>query len=89
VSEKRISEMLVVEGFTPWELPSITMRSAQITGILAPLIAVSVVMQQILSVLGAQAVIGDFVTSMGGYYGCCSPPWRSSSSAAWCWKACR
>jgi TRAP-type C4-dicarboxylate transport system permease large subunit len=68
VSEKRISEMLVVEGFTPWELPSITMRSAQITGILAPLIAVSVVMQQILSVLGAQAVIGDFVTSMGGYY---------------------
>ena len=44
------------------------MRSAQITGILAPLIAVSVVMQQILSVLGAQEVIGGFVTSMGGYY---------------------
>ena len=68
VSKKRLSEMLVVEGFTPWELPSITMRSAQITGILAPLIAVSVVMQQILSVLGAQEVIGGFVTSMGGYY---------------------
>lgn len=68
VSEKSVSEMLVVEGFSPLELPSITMRSAQITGILAPLIAVSVVMQQILSVLGAQAVIGDFVTSMGGYY---------------------
>lgn len=68
VNEKRISEMLVVEGFSPWELPSITMRSAQITGILAPLIAVSVVMQQILSVLGAQAIIGNFVTSMGGYY---------------------
>jgi TRAP-type C4-dicarboxylate transport system permease large subunit len=68
VSEKRISEMLVVEGFSPLELPSITMRSAQITGILAPLIAVSVVMQQILSVLGAQEVIGGFVTSMGGYY---------------------
>lgn len=60
--------MLVVGGFGPRELPSITMRSAQITGILAPLIAVSVVMQQILSVLGAQQVIGDFVTSMGGYY---------------------
>ncbi|KGM87361.1 TRAP-type C4-dicarboxylate transport system, large permease component [Roseovarius mucosus DSM 17069] len=68
VSEKKISEMLVVEGFSPLELPSITMRSAQITGILAPLIAVSVVMQQILSVLGAQEVIGNFVTSMGGYY---------------------
>ncbi|WP_297769061.1 TRAP transporter large permease [uncultured Roseovarius sp.] len=68
VSEKRVSEMLVVEGFSPLELPSITMRSAQITGILAPLIAVSVVMQQILSVLGAQELIGSFVTSMGGYY---------------------
>jgi TRAP-type C4-dicarboxylate transport system permease large subunit len=68
VSEKRVSEMLVVEGFSPLELPSITMRSAQITGILAPLIAVSVVMQQILSVLGAQELIGNFVTSMGGYY---------------------
>ncbi len=68
VNEKRVSEMLVVEGFSPLELPSITMRSAQITGILAPLIAVSVVMQQIMSVLGAQEVIGGFVTSMGGYY---------------------
>ncbi|WP_422033261.1 TRAP transporter large permease [Roseovarius sp.] len=68
VSDKSISEMLVVHGFGPLELPSITMRSAQITGILAPLIAVSVVMQQILSVLGAQQAIGDFVTSMGGYH---------------------
>lgn len=68
VSEKKMSEMLVVEGFSPMELPSITMRSAQITGILAPLIAVSVVMQQILSVLGAQETIGNFVTSMGGYH---------------------
>ena len=68
VAEKSISQMLVVRGFGPLELPSITMRSAQITGILAPLIAVSVVMQQILSVLGAQEVIGGFVTSMGGYH---------------------
>ncbi|MCK0168277.1 TRAP transporter large permease [Jannaschia sp. S6380] len=68
VEDKSYGEMLLVQGFTPMELPSITMRSAQITGILAPLIAVSVVMQQILSVLGAQQVIGDFVTGMGGYY---------------------
>lgn len=66
--ERGISEYLVVKGFGPSELPSITMRSAQIAGILAPLIAVSVVMQQILSVLGAQQIIGDFVTGMGGYY---------------------
>ena len=68
VNQKRFSEMLVVEGFKITELPAITMRSAQITGILAPLIAISVVMQQILSLLGAQEVIGGFVTSMGGYY---------------------
>jgi TRAP-type C4-dicarboxylate transport system permease large subunit len=66
--QKRKRDMLVVEGFKITELPSITMRSAQITGILAPLIAISVVMQQILSLLGAQEVIGDFVRSMGGYY---------------------
>ncbi len=66
--ERSITEYLVVKGFGPMELPSITMRSAQIAGILAPLIAVSVVMQQILSVLGAQQIIGDFVRGMGGYY---------------------
>ena len=66
--EKSYFDMLVVEGFKIPEIPSIVMRSAQITGILAPLIAVSVVMQQILSLLGAQQVIGDFVTSMGGYH---------------------
>ncbi|CAD0186336.1 Neu5Ac permease [Ruegeria sp. THAF57] len=67
-TEKTYAEMFVVEGFTIPEIPSIVIRSAQITGILAPLIAVSVVMQQILSLLGAQQTIGDFVTSMGGYH---------------------
>ncbi|MCU0500375.1 MAG: TRAP transporter large permease [Anaerolineae bacterium] len=67
-AEKGYGEMLVVEGFTLRQIPGITMRSAEITGILAPLIAISVVMQQILSLLGAQQVIGDFVTAMGGYY---------------------
>ncbi len=66
--EKSYAEMLVVQGFTVREVPSIVIRSAQITGILAPLIAISVVMQQILSLLGAQQTIGDFVTSMGGYH---------------------
>ncbi|MEP2641803.1 TRAP transporter large permease [Roseobacter sp.] len=66
--EKSYAEMLLVEGFTLPQIPGIVVRSAQITGILAPLIAISVVMQQILSLLGAQEVIGDFVISMGGYY---------------------
>ena len=68
VSEKSVISMFVVEGFTLLQLPRIVTRSAQITGILAPLIAVSVVMQQQLSDLGAKEVIGDFVTGMGGYY---------------------
>ena len=68
IEDKPISSMFVVEGFTALEIPSIVVRSAQITGILAPLIAVSVVMQQVLSTMGAQETIGNFVTSMGGYY---------------------
>ena len=66
--QKPFYEFFIVKGFTVPQIPSIVMRSAEITGILAPLIAISVVMQQILSLLGAQQVIGDFVTSMGGYY---------------------
>jgi len=67
-SDKSYAEMLVVEGFTIKDVPGITMRSAQITGVLAPLIAISVVMQQILSLLGAQVFITEFLTGLGGYY---------------------
>ena len=66
--DKSDPDMLVVEGFTLKDIPGITMRSAQITGVLAPLIAISVVMQQILSLLGAQVFITEFLTGLGGYY---------------------
>ncbi|MEO9862695.1 MAG: TRAP transporter large permease [Yoonia sp.] len=66
--EKSVLSMFVVEGFTLLQLPAIVSRSAQITGILVPLIAVSVAMQQVMSSLGAKEYIGDFVTGMGGYY---------------------
>jgi C4-dicarboxylate transporter DctM subunit len=68
VTEKSLLSMVVVEGFTLPKLPAVVSRSAQITGILVPLIAVSVAMQQVLSSLGAKETIGDFVTGMGGYY---------------------
>jgi len=68
VEEKSVVSMFVVEGFTLMNLPSVVSRSAQITGILVPLIAVSVAMQQVMSSLGAKEFIGDFVTGMGGYY---------------------
>ena len=67
-NERTFGDMLMVKGFTLGELPDVVMRSGQIAGILAPLIAISVVMQQILSVLGAQATLQEFVVSMGGYY---------------------
>ncbi|AXI48396.1 TRAP transporter permease DctM [Sulfitobacter sp. SK012] len=68
VEEKSVASMFVVEGFTLLSLPNIVSRSAQITGILVPLIAVSVAMQQVMSSLGAKEFIGAFVTGMGGYY---------------------
>ncbi len=68
VEQKSYGSMFVVEGFTVPQIPSIVSRSAQISGILVPLIAVSVAMQQVMSSLGAKDFIGDFVTGMGGYY---------------------
>lgn len=68
VEDKSMASMFVVQGFTLTQVPSIVSRSAQITGILVPLIAVSVAMQQVMSSLGAKDFIGDFVTGMGGYY---------------------
>ncbi len=68
VEEKSYASMFVVEGFTILQIPNIVSRSAQISGILVPLIAVSVAMQQVMSSLGAKDFIGEFVTGMGGYY---------------------
>lgn len=59
---------LLIPGFSLAELPSIIMRSGQITGLLAPLIAVSVVMQQLLSLLGADAFVTQVLSGLGGYY---------------------
>ncbi len=49
-------------------IPRIMLRSGQVNGFLAPIIAISVVMQQLLSVMGAQEAITKFVYSLGGYY---------------------
>ena len=67
-SGKKIMRMLTVPGFTIKDLPEVILRSGQITGLLAPLIAVSVVMQQILSLMGARDFITEFITAFGGYY---------------------
>ena len=67
-SGKQFMRMLTVPGFTVGDLPEVILRSGQITGLLAPLIAISVVMQQILSLMGARDFITDFITAFGGYY---------------------
>ena len=63
-----LGRMLVVRGFRLQDVPDIVLRSAQITGILAPLIAVSIVMQQVLSLLGANAALTEFMLTFGTYY---------------------
>lgn len=50
------------------ELPEIIFRSGKITGVLAPLVAVSIVMQQILSMLGAKDFVTQLLTAAGGYW---------------------
>lgn len=60
--------MLFVPGFHIKELPGIILRSGQITGMLVPLIAISVVMQQILSLLGAKDFVTDMLANLGGDY---------------------
>jgi C4-dicarboxylate transporter DctM subunit len=67
-SSATLASRLVIPGFSFGELPSIIMRSGQITGLLAPLIAVSVVMQQILSLLGAKDFVTQLLANLGGYY---------------------
>jgi C4-dicarboxylate transporter DctM subunit len=47
------------------KLPQILLSSGQITGMLAPLIAVSIVMQQILSLLGAGEVVNGWMSHLG------------------------
>jgi len=60
-----IAGILITREIKIRRLPAILMRSGQITGMLAPLIAVSVVMQQILSLLGAGAYVGEAISSLG------------------------
>ncbi|NOH32484.1 TRAP transporter large permease [Vibrio chagasii] len=49
-------------------IPSVMLKSGQITGMLAPLIAISVVMQQLLSMMGVGETIGNALNGFGSYY---------------------
>jgi C4-dicarboxylate transporter DctM subunit len=60
-----IAGVLITRQIKLRALPEILLRSGQITGMLAPLIAVSVVMQQILSLLGAGEVVEGWIGGLG------------------------
>jgi C4-dicarboxylate transporter, DctM subunit len=47
------------------QLPDILMRSGQLTGMLAPMIAISIVMQQVFGLLGAAEAVASFVAWFG------------------------
>jgi len=63
-----LSGLFVTRELKLSKLPNVIFRSGQITGLLAPLIAISVVMQQLLSLLGANEFITGLITQLGGYY---------------------
>lgn len=49
-------------------IPGILLTSGRVAGMIVPLVAMSIVMQQLLSIIGAPQVIGDFVSSIGSGY---------------------
>lgn len=60
-----IAGVLITRQIKISNLPKILLNSGQITGMLAPLIAVSIVMQQILSLLGAGEVVNGWMSHLG------------------------
>ncbi|SHE58772.1 C4-dicarboxylate transporter, DctM subunit [Modicisalibacter ilicicola DSM 19980] len=63
-----IAGLLITREIKFRNLPAILLRSGQIAGMLAPLIAISVVMQQLLSVLGVGQLLNDLLLGLGNYY---------------------
>lgn len=60
-----LAGLLITRELSFRVLPGILLRSGLITGMLVPLIAVSIVMQKVLSQLGADEYITGVVTSLG------------------------
>jgi C4-dicarboxylate transporter, DctM subunit len=47
------------------DVPSVFLSSGRVNGLLAPVIAISIVLQQVFSILGVQAAVADFVLGFG------------------------
>jgi C4-dicarboxylate transporter DctM subunit len=60
---------LILTRETKWrKLPDVIFRSSIIVGIIMPLVAVSIMMQEIFSIIGAKEFIEGILMQMGGYY---------------------
>jgi C4-dicarboxylate transporter, DctM subunit len=60
-----VAGLLVTREISWRKLPDILLRSGQLTGMLAPMIAISIVMQQVLGLLGAAQAVSEFVAWFG------------------------
>lgn len=63
-----LAGLLVTRETKLRKLPSIFFRSAVIIGIIVPLVAVSIMMQEILAVIGAKEFVEGLLNQLGGYY---------------------
>ncbi|HPR45985.1 MAG TPA: TRAP transporter large permease subunit, partial [Ottowia sp.] len=60
-----IAGLLITREIKWKALPDILLRSGQLTGMLAPMIAISIVMQQVFALLGAAETVQAFVAWFG------------------------
>ncbi len=60
-----LAGVLVTRELRIRALPRILLASGRITGMIVPLVAISIVMQQLLSIIGAPQAISDFVMAIG------------------------
>jgi C4-dicarboxylate transporter DctM subunit len=60
-----LAGLLVTREIKWRELPDILLRSGQLTGMLAPMIAISIVMQQVFGLLGAADSVRGFIEMFG------------------------
>jgi C4-dicarboxylate transporter DctM subunit len=60
-----VAGLLITREIKWRELPDILLRSGQLTGMLAPMIAISIVMQQVFGLLGAAEAVASFVAWFG------------------------
>ncbi len=63
-----LAGLFITRGIKLKTLPRVVLRSSQITGLLAPLVAVSIVMQQVLSLIGTKEFVTGVLSGLGGYY---------------------